>query len=79
MIILMHVVLPAPLGPITPYNAPRGTVSEMPSTAFVAPNDFLTSRRTSAGSMILAISMPMSNAPARLYHDPLAASIGRGL
>ena len=51
MIILMHVVLPAPFGPITPYNAPRGTVSDMPSTAFVAPNDFRTSRRTSAGSM----------------------------
>ena len=51
MIIRMHVVLPAPFGPITPYSAPRGTVRLMPSTAFVAPNDFLTSRKTSAWSI----------------------------
>jgi hypothetical protein len=51
MIILMHVVLPAPFGPMTPYSFPRGTVRVIPSTAFVDPNDFLTSRNTSAESM----------------------------
>src|SRR5262245_19780905 len=55
MIIRMHVVLPAPLGPMTPYSFPRGTVRVMSSTALVDPNDFLTSRNTSAESMNVSL------------------------
>src|SRR4030095_10603591 len=51
MIMRMHVVLPAPLGPITPYSAPRGTTRSMASTATVVPKVFRTFLSSSAGGI----------------------------
>src|SRR3989338_706637 len=42
MIILMIVVLPAPFGPISPYNSPFSISHETSSTATFAPNVFVT-------------------------------------
>ena len=43
MIIRMQVVLPAPLGPITPQTAPRGTARLTLFTATLAPKVLRTS------------------------------------
>ena len=48
MIIRMQVVLPAPLGPITPQTAPRGTARLRPFTATLAPKVLRTSRSSIA-------------------------------
>ena len=48
MIIRMHVVFPAPFGPMNPYTPPRGTVRSMSRTATVDPNVLLMPRRLSA-------------------------------
>ncbi len=42
MIMRIDVVLPAPLGPMKPYNAPRGMVRSRCSTAFSEPKVFVT-------------------------------------
>ena len=42
-ITLNSVVLPAPLGPITPRTSPRSTSTETPSRAVIPPNDTRTS------------------------------------
>src|SRR5690606_4518204 len=50
MIILIVVVLPAPLGPMKPHRAPRGTARWKSSTAFCAPKPFVTPSSTTAAS-----------------------------
>jgi len=46
------VVLPAPLRPRTPKNAPRGTSKLRPRRAFAREYDFTKSRTANAGSLI---------------------------
>ena len=50
MIMRMQVVFPAPLGPMTPYIAPRGTTRSRSSIARVDPNVFVRLRNRRAGS-----------------------------
>src|SRR6185436_5373824 len=75
MIIRMVVVLPAPLGPMTPYNAPCGTTRSMPSTATVDPKVFLNRLSSSAGTIGLAWDQNVTVDAMRLWWVPLAALI----
>jgi hypothetical protein len=60
MMIRMHVVLPAPLGPMNPQVVPRGIAIASSSTARVVPKVFVRRSRRNAGSIdVLAV---------RLYH-----------
>src|SRR6476469_6796590 len=70
MIIRMVVVLPAPLGPMTPYNAPCGTTRSMPSTATVDPKVFLNRLSSSAGTIGLAWDQQCR--PGLAFLDPAA-------
>ncbi len=47
---LTVVVLPEPLGPISPRISPRATASERPSTATTPPNRLTMPRVSSTGS-----------------------------
>ncbi len=51
MIIRKVVVFPDPLGPMNPYNDPRGTVRSRSSTATTPPNCFVTPRMLMASVM----------------------------
>ena len=51
MIIRMVVVFPAPLGPMNPYNPPRGTSRSRWSTAVSGPNVLVTPVMRMAVSM----------------------------
>src|SRR5262245_57009258 len=65
MIMRIDVVLPAPLGPMNPYRAPRGIVRSRPSTATCAPNVFLTPRSSIAASVCIPNVPPRSGRPDR--------------
>jgi hypothetical protein len=54
IIILIDVVFPAPLGPMNPYKAPRGTNRSRSQTALVVPKVFVTRVRRMAGSTSVA-------------------------
>ena len=54
LITLKRVVLPAPFGPMMPYNPPSGMARSMPSSARSPPNEIPISRNTSSGSPVLA-------------------------
>src|SRR3954471_896802 len=47
------VVLPAPLGPSTPYTSPGATWSETSSTARTEPNDFVTPCASTASGSVM--------------------------
>ena len=47
---LKNVVLPAPLGPISPMMAPRGTTRSTSLSAITPPNFFTTPRTSSSGA-----------------------------
>ena len=61
MIIRSVVVLPAPLGPMTPYSAPAGTTRSRSWTAVVDPNVFRMPFKRSAASMSASLT-PRANA-----------------
>jgi len=52
MIMRMAVVFPAPLGPMSPYSAPRGTARSRWSTASVLPNRVVTAFSRTAALML---------------------------
>src|SRR5258708_25987542 len=54
MIMRIEVVLPAPLGPSSPYTAPFGTVSERSVTAMWPENVLLIPRTSRTGSVMPA-------------------------
>ena len=60
MIMRIDVVLPAPFGPMKPYRAPRGIVRSSRSTAFSAPNVFVTPRRSIAALSAACCLRPLS-------------------
>ncbi len=53
---LSVVVLPDPLGPSSETNEPAGTSSEMPSTAFTAPNALVRLRSRSCAPLALGVA-----------------------
>src|SRR5436305_1505239 len=65
MIIRIVVVLPAPLGPMKPYSAPRGIARSRSATAFVAPNVLLTLLSVIASFMALESTPPAGEREAR--------------
>src|SRR2546425_12272157 len=69
MIMRIVVVLPAPLGPMKPYSAPRGTTGSRRSTAVVPPNVFLTP--SSSIAVFTAIGLSQESAIATGDRDNL--------
>jgi hypothetical protein len=72
---LKSVVLPAPFGPMRPVIVPAAIRSDTPSTAFMAPKLFVTSRTASTTGFSDRPSWP---APACVNADPLACLAGSG-
>src|SRR6266852_5588463 len=58
MIIRMVVVLPAPLGPMKPYRAPRGIARSRPVTALVVPKVLFTLLRRMASFIAVESTAP---------------------
>src|ERR671919_1143739 len=75
---LMVVVLPAPLGPSSPYVSPASMCSETPSTAWISPKRlwrFSASTRRAS----LTIAQPMGVAPHRQAHPLTVTEIAQFL
>src|ERR1039458_10114607 len=71
-ITLNNVVLPAPLGPITPSTSPVRTSSDTPSRAVIPPNETVTSATARSGSLGSSPGSPPTGMRIGLTRSPLA-------
>src|SRR5438105_5275899 len=70
---LKRVVLPAPLGPMTPATSLGRTSRDTPSRAVTPPNRTVTSVTTSVAACVTPIELPEASAgPRRYARRPLA-------